>query len=88
MRVIILNPTLMGGVWYHPKPTPQTVSDDVGRHLIQIGVAREYETKEQAPQEKKALSVSPAGQASQNPTPRRRGRPRGGKSTSSTTTTD
>lgn len=75
MRVIINYRTECGGVSYAPEPYAQTVSDAVGAHLVSIGAAQELETKVvEVPEVKKHLS-SEAGQASQPPIVKKRGRP-------------
>lgn len=76
MKIIVKNPTLRGGIWYNPSATPQTVPDDVGIDLIRNHAAVEYHTKVNEPTEKKPLSVSPAGPASQKKTAKPRKRPK------------
>lgn len=79
MKVIILQPTIMGGTDFQPAPHAQEVSDTVGNHLIEIGSARLFETKVAEVTEKKTSSSSQAAPASRKRTATKR-KPRKPKS--------
>lgn len=80
MKIIILAPTIIGGVDYQPSHIPKDVPDHIGQHLLDIGNAQTYEAKVVEVVEKKSAkktsSAAPQAPASQEPTPKkRRGRP-------------
>ena len=83
MRIVVLQPTIVGGIDLQPSSNGQfsNVPDHIGLHLIDIGNARAYvETKVLEVAEKKpspeTLSVLPLGQVSPEQTVKpRRGRP-------------
>ena len=83
MRIVVLQPTIVGGMDLQPSINGQfsNVPDQIGLHLIDIGNARAYvETKVLQVAEKKpspeALSVLPQAQVSPDPIAKpRRGRP-------------
>lgn len=82
MKIVVLQPTIIGGVDYQPSSNGQfsNVPDSIGQHMINIGNAKAYETKVLEVAEKKpspeTLSVSPQGQVSPEPIVKpRRGRP-------------
>lgn len=82
MKVIVLQPTIIGGVDYQPSMNGQysNVPDSIGEHMINIGNAKAYETKVVEVAEKKpspeTLSVSPQAQVSPEQIVKpRRGRP-------------
>lgn len=77
MMVLVSAPTILGGVFYEAGPVPQSVPDNIGEHLIQIGNATKYETKVVEPTVKKTSSASQQGQALPEQTAKKpRGRPR------------
>ena len=45
MNIIVLQPTIIGGVDYQPSHLPINVPDGIGKHMIDIGNAKSYETK-------------------------------------------
>jgi hypothetical protein len=78
-RIYIDAPTLLGGVWYEPSHLPQFAPDSVADYLVEIGNARHFETKIVEVTEKKSgaavtSSSLPAGQVSQKPIAKPRGR--------------
>ena len=82
MKIIVLQPTIIGGVDYQPSMNGQfsNVPDHIAEHMISIGNAKAYETKVLEVAEKKpspeTLSVSLPGQVSPEQTVKpRRGRP-------------
>ena len=80
MNIIVIQPTIIGGVDYQPSHLPVNVPDSVGQHMIEIGNATAYQTKvvevtETKVAEKKSLSASQPAPVSQPTTaPKRRGR--------------
>ena len=79
MKIIVLQPTIIGGVDYQPSFAGQyiNVPDAIGQHMIDIGNAKAYETKVVEVAEKKSVpsSASQPGPVSQPTTaPKRRGR--------------
>jgi hypothetical protein len=76
MNIIVLQPTIIGGVDYQPGILPINVPDNVGKHMIEIGNAKAYETKVVEVAEKKSFSVSQPAPVSPEPiVKKRRGRP-------------
>ena len=45
MKIIILAPTIIGGVDYQPSHIPKDVPDHIWQHLLDIGNAQTYEAK-------------------------------------------
>jgi hypothetical protein len=75
MKIIVLQPTIIGGIDYQPSHVPQYAPDNIGRHLIDIGNAKAYETKVVEVAEKKSFSASPPAPVLQEQTVKpRRGR--------------
>jgi len=72
MKVLILQPTIIGGVDYQPTPHAQTVPDHIGQHLVEIGNATHFETKVVEVTEKKTSSASQAAPASRKKTATKR----------------
>jgi len=64
MRVIVLQPTIIGGQVFEPKPTAQDIPDDLAENMIRIGNARPYETKIVEPVTEKKQSGAASGGAS------------------------
>jgi hypothetical protein len=86
MKVIVLQPTIIGGVDYQPTLGGEfsNIPDPIAQHMIAIGNAQPYEAKVLEVVEKKAVkksakktsSVSQPDPVSQEPPPKkRRGRP-------------
>lgn len=79
-RIYIDAPTIIGGVCYETSHVPQSAPDSVADYLVSIGNARYFETKIieaiETKQEKKPLSASQPAPASQEPTVKKRGRPK------------
>lgn len=82
MLVIILRPTIAGGIDYTPAPHAQEVPDHVAEHLIEIGNARRFETKVEEPAVKKTSSVSQPAPASRDTTAKKSPRRKAKTSTS------
>lgn len=77
MKILVLAPTIIGGIDYQPSPTPQDAPEHIARHLVEIGNATPYEAKVVEVTEKKSLSASqPAPVLPEKTAPKRRGRPR------------
>lgn len=79
MKMIILRPTITGGIDFQPKPFAQEVPDKLAEHMIEIGNARKFETKVVKVTEKKTSSSSQAAPASTAKTVKKR-KPRKPKS--------
>lgn len=69
MLVNVLQNVLAAGGWL--EPGVQRVSDALGEHLIEHGLAERYETKVQQVAEKKPLPASQAAPVSKKKTVRR-----------------
>ena len=79
MNIIVLQPTIIGGVDYQPSHLPINVPDAIGQHMIEIGNATAYRTKVVEVTEKKSVPSSasqPAPVSQEKTAPKRRCRPR------------
>ena len=77
MNIIVLQPTIIGGVDYQPSHLPINVPDPIGQHMIDIGNATAYQTKVVEVTEKKSVPSSasqPAPALPEKTAPKRRGR--------------
>ena len=69
MNIIVLQPTIIGGIDYQPSANGQysNVPDHIGRHMIQIGNATAYETKEVEVTEKKSVPAATSSASQPDP---------------------
>lgn len=80
MKIRVLGSVLVGGVWH--EPGVGNYDPDMAQQLIDLGVAEPFETKVVEPEVKKARKTakksgaSQPAPASQDKTPKKRGRPR------------
>lgn len=65
MNIIVLQPTIIGGVDYQPSHLPQNAPDNVGQHMVDIGNAIKYEAKIIEKMETKAVKKPEPSSASQ-----------------------
>lgn len=73
-KVIIKEPTIIGGVFYEPSGIAQSAPDDVADHLCAIGNATMFESKVVEPTEKKSEPLSASQPAPVSPKRTARGR--------------